>query len=227
MFVTDKAMFERDDKEMLEMCFYLEKIYENERVGLDILERYLEEKEWFAVYRVFTKKVHIQLSDITQVPAWLRHIWIMQKIHKELQGLFENKNTYDTSVSYANLPDDAVAGGIDGIFELFSVQSSKRNVFNDPSEANFNDLMLRYVNFKNALVGINASSKKAFLTNESEISVDKFLAGNYDVVTKMASRAKIKESINVSKGYADQKAVIKDRILGLVVTTAAIKQELK
>ena len=95
------------DKEMFSLCMHLDKIYENEGIGAEVFEKYLEQDERFGIVRQFTMEPHISLSSMDKLPEFLSYVWVLEKIKRQLERLFSFNHSFRTgAVAYDELGDD-------------------------------------------------------------------------------------------------------------------------
>lgn len=204
------------DKEMFSLCMHLDKIYENEGIGAEVFEKYLEQDERFGIVRQFTMEPHVSLSSMDKLPEFLSYVWVLEKIKRQLERLFSFNHSFRTgAVAYDELGDDY---DINEILTLFS-KDEMRKVFKDPSR--YSDLMETYAKLENAVDRLEAANVIAFLSSEQTILVDDLLAGNYLVLsTKKHDIATIKASLT----FRDKEVYIKKNAARIIVASSTIKQ---
>lgn len=204
------------DKEMFSLCMHLDKIYENEGIGAEVFEKYLEQDERFLIVRQFTMEPHISLSSMDKLPELLSYVWVLEKIKKQLERLFSFNHSFRTgTVAYDELGDDY---DINEILTLFS-KDEMRKAFKDPSR--YSDLMEIYAKLENAVDRLEAANGIAFLSSEQTILVDDLLAGDYLVLsTKKHDIATIKTSLT----FRDKEVNIKKNAARIIAASSTIKQ---
>ncbi len=204
------------DKEMFSLCMHLDKIYENEGLGAEVFEKYLEQDERFSIVREFTMEPHISLSSMDNLPEFLSYVWVLEKIKKQLERLFSFDQSFRTgTVTYDELSDDY---DINEILALFS-KDETRKILKDPSR--YSDLMEAYAKLENAVDRLETANGIAFLSSEQTILVDDFLAGQYLVLsTNKHDIATIKASLN----FRDKEVNIKKNAARIIAASSTIKQ---
>lgn len=204
------------DKEMFSLCMHLDKIYENEGLGAEVFEKYLELDERFSVVKEITLEPHINLSSMDKLPEFLSYVWVLEKIKKQIERLFLlNQSFRSGTVAYDELGDDYNLIDILGLFS----RDENRKTFKDVSR--YPELMEIYAKLENAVDRLEASGGVALLCGDQVVSCGDLLKGQYLVLSsKKHDIATIKASLN----FRDKEVNVKKNAVKLIVTSSTIKQ---
>ncbi len=194
---------------------YLDKIYEGEGLGADIMEKYLSKEERFDIVPKFTLE-SISIASMDKLPEFLSCVWVLEKIYKQLERLFSMGPAFrHSSVPYAELTDDF---DIADFLSLFS-KGETRKIFKE--HFRYQELLEQYAKLENALDRIETGEKTVLLISEPTISVEDFLSGEYTVLSLKKNNI---DAIKSLISFRDNDATLKKNAKKVIVTSSTIFQ---
>ena len=170
------------DKEIFELCFKVEKIYEQSAesrgVSTETFARYLLAEECFATARKFVGD-RLVLNTLRDLPTIMAGVTVIDRLYEKLRQLFARTEAFAMGGS-AQINSAMTEEVWDMLVRLGNMNKPGMSALAIDLK-NHSLLIKYYTRVDSLLVSMDVTPLPLFLTNIGGINVDEFLRGGYNI----------------------------------------------